>query len=68
MIDSIAAATDGFAGADLQALATAAVMAAVGRAAPDLVDSLVTDMNLQKRTGAAGPKLGASEALKGVKV
>ena len=71
VINSIAAATDGFAGADLQALATAAVMAAVGRAAPDLVDSFVTDPNLQNRTGAAGPKprrLGALDALKGVKV
>ena len=40
MLSRIAALTEGFAGADLQALCTAAVMAAVSRTAPDLVDQL----------------------------
>ena len=40
LLQRIAASTEGFAGADLQALCTAAVMAAVTRAAPTLVDHL----------------------------
>ena len=40
LLQRIAASTDGFAGADLQALCTAAVMGALTRAAPTLVDQL----------------------------
>jgi len=40
LLHRIAASTEGFAGADLQALCTAAVMAAVTRTAPALVDQL----------------------------
>ena len=40
LLQRIAASTEGFAGADLQALCTAAVMAAVTRAAPTLVNHL----------------------------
>ncbi|KAL3131264.1 hypothetical protein ABBQ38_000561 [Trebouxia sp. C0009 RCD-2024] len=40
LLQRIAASTEGFAGADLQALCTAAVMAAVTRSAPHLVDQL----------------------------
>jgi len=40
LLHRVAASTEGFAGADLQALCTAAVMAAVARAAPSLVDQL----------------------------
>lgn len=40
LLQRIAASTEGFAGADLQALCTAAVMAALTRAAPTLVDQL----------------------------
>lgn len=42
LLQRIAASTEGFAGADLQALCTAAVMAAVTRAAPTLIDRLCT--------------------------
>ncbi len=40
LLHRIAASTEGFAGADLQALCTAAVLAAVTRTAPALVDQL----------------------------
>lgn len=40
LLQRIAASTEGFAGADLQALCTAAVMAAVTRSCPHLVDQL----------------------------
>ena len=40
LLHRVAASTEGFAGADLQALCTAAVMAAISRAAPTLVDQL----------------------------
>ncbi|KAL0019633.1 hypothetical protein WJX77_006506 [Trebouxia sp. C0004] len=40
LLHCVAASTEGFAGADLQALCTATVMAAVARAAPTLVDQL----------------------------
>lgn len=40
LLQRIAASTEGFAGADLQALCTAAVMAAVTRSCPNLVDQL----------------------------
>lgn len=40
LLQHIAASTEGFAGADLQALCTAAVMAAVSRRCPHLVDQL----------------------------
>ena len=43
LLQGIAARTEGFAGADLQALCTAAVMAAVSRAAPTLVDQLLLE-------------------------
>ncbi len=40
LLHRVAASTEGFAGADLQALCTAAVMAAISRAAPTLVEQL----------------------------
>ena len=40
LLQRIAARTEGYAGADLQALCTSAVMAATARAAPNLIDQL----------------------------
>lgn len=40
MLSRLAAATEGFAGADLQALCSAAVLAAARRTAPGLTDTL----------------------------
>lgn len=75
---AIAAATDGYAGADLQALCTAAVMAAVRRATPTLVDDLdravraqqpvdvataVVDVGCRPSAAAAGAGQLAPEAL-----
>ncbi len=41
-MNSLAAATEGFAGADLQALCTSAVIAAVHRANPDIIEAADT--------------------------
>lgn len=69
LLQGIAQSTEGFAGADLQALCTAAVMAAARRAAPSLIDQLCNEQGPKKRnacvtkqqeqSGPAGAKEGA---------
>lgn len=48
MLDSLAAATEGFAGADLQALCASAVLAAFTRSAPGFLDVVATAGEIRK--------------------
>lgn len=60
LLRQVAACTEGYAGADLQALCTAAVMAAVRRAAPLLLE--LAEQEAGAGSGAAGPGAGGGVA------
>lgn len=49
MLQAVAAATEGFAGADLQALCAGAVMAAVRRTAPQLLEPVLQDQGMDRK-------------------
>ena len=63
LLQAVAAATEGYAGADLAALATSAVMAAVRRAAPGLIADLDHHIRQPPASSPAQPPAGSGVAL-----
>ena len=63
VIGSVAAATEGFAGADLQALCAAAVIAAVRRSAPGLLGDLDGHIRQQHKGREDAEPAPVAEAL-----